>query len=106
MFAAVRLSFFIATVTCMGYFVSAELRQLDLQRNELRGPLPRSIKKLQNLLYLNIKDNEAMGGTLPLAELLTLTRLNRLSLVHCSFDNANVVVDAMKEQLPRCKVWV
>lgn len=83
-----------------------ELRQLDLQRNNLTGSIPPTIGKLENLLYLNVKDNHALGGKLPLLELLSLSKLNRLSLVHCSFQDAEVVLEAMKVSLPRCKIWV
>ena len=83
-----------------------ELRQLDLQRNKLTGTLPISIGNLQNLLYLNIKDNEKMTGELPLEELLLLTKLNRLSLVHCHFQNSLYALEEMKIHLPRCKVWI
>lgn len=36
-------------------YLCAELRQLDLQRNMLSGTVPRTIGRLENLLYLNIK---------------------------------------------------
>lgn len=83
-----------------------ELRQLDLQKNHLEGSIPRSIGRLENLLYLNIKDNEHLTGRLPLSELLSLTKLNRLSLVHCDFVDVHIALDALKSQLPRCKIWV
>jgi hypothetical protein len=83
-----------------------ELRQLDLQKNFLSGTIPRSIGNLDNLLYLNIKDNEHLTGRLPLAELLSLTKLNRLSLVHCDFTDTQTAVATLKAQLPRCKIWI
>jgi hypothetical protein len=82
------------------------LRQLDLQRNTLSGPLPASIGKLQQLLYLNVKDNLGLCGRLPLSELCTLTRLNRLSLVHCSFVERDQAQDQIRRALPRCKLWI
>jgi hypothetical protein len=88
------------------YVCAAELRQLDLQRNKLSGTIPPSVGRLHNLLYLNIKDNEHMTGELPLEELLLLTKLNRLSLVHCHFQNAVYALEEMKIHLPRCKVWI
>ncbi len=42
-----------------------ELRQLDLQRNNICGVIPSSIGKLTNLLYLNLKDNQNLCGPLP-----------------------------------------
>ncbi len=86
--------------------MSAELRQLDLQRNNLTGVLPPSIGQLENLLYLNIKDNEQLGGKLPLPQLMGLTKLNRLSLVHCSFLDAEADVERLKLAMPRCKIWI
>jgi hypothetical protein len=97
-----RLSFLISFTL----YLSAELRQLDLQRNLLHGNLPKAIGKLENLLYLNVKDNIGLGGRLPLAELLCLTKLNRLSLVHCDFHDTDIVMEAMKIALPRCKIWI
>lgn len=88
------------------YVYATELRQLDLQRNKLSGTIPPSVGRLHNLLYLNIKDNEHMTGELPLEELLLLTKLNRLSLVHCRFQNAVYALEEMKIHLPRCKVWI
>lgn len=83
-----------------------ELRQLDLQRNQLCGAVPASIGKLQNLLYLNIKDNPQLTGRLPLPQLLSLSKLNRLSLVHCNFVDTDYALEALKTHLPRCKVWI
>jgi len=83
-----------------------ELRQLDLQHNKLSGTIPSSVGRLHNLLYLNIKDNDRMTGELPLEELLLLTKLNRLSLVHCRFQNSVYALEEMKIHLPRCKVWI
>jgi hypothetical protein len=83
-----------------------ELRQLDLQRNLLIGNIPNEIGKLENLLYLNVKDNYHLGGKLPLFELLSLTKLNRLSLVHCSFQDTEMILETMKVSLPRCKIWI
>lgn len=83
-----------------------ELRQLDLQKNQLSGIIPSTIGQLSNLLYLNVKDNYLLGGKLPLLEILSLTKLNRLSLVHCSFEDTEMIIEAIKLSLPRCKVWV
>eukprot|EP01036_Dinobryon_divergens_P022469 gene22469-30726_t len=83
-----------------------ELRQLDLQRNMLSGTVPRTIGRLENLLYLNIKDNVHLTGVLPMPELLSLSRLNRLSLVHCNFHNADEALEQLSVHLPRCKVWI
>jgi Leucine-rich repeat (LRR) protein len=77
-----------------------------LQRNSLSGSIPRSVGLLDNLLYLNIKDNEALSGRLPLNELMSLTKLNRLSLVHCNFQDAEADVETLKAALPRCKIWI
>lgn len=79
---------------------------MDLQRNQLSGPLPSSIGALQNLLYLNMKDNQQLTGRLPLPELLSLTKLNRLSLVHCNFHNTDHAQAMLSQHLPRCKVWI
>ena len=79
---------------------------MDLQRNMFTGTIPRSIGRLQNLLYLNIKDNEQLSGALPLKELLSLSKLNRLSLVHCNFINAEEASEQLNIHLPRCKVWI
>ena len=83
-----------------------ELRQLDLQRNSLTGTLPPTVGQLSNLLYLNVKDNEHMRGPLPVTQLATLTKLNRLSLVHCNFDHAEEAVEELQVFLPRCKIWL
>lgn len=84
----------------------SELRQLDLQRNSLCGQLPTSISSLTQLLYLNLKDNNDISGQLPVDALCCLTRLNRLSLVHCSFSNAERAEDELARRLPRCKLWL
>ncbi len=78
-----------------------DLKQLDVQSNNLSGKVPSSVGKLTNLLYLNIKDNEALNGVIPIEELSKLTRLNRLSMVHCSFDNVREAVDILQLRLPR-----
>jgi hypothetical protein len=83
-----------------------ELRQLDLQHNSLSGTIPKEIGKLQNLLYLNVKDNERLDGPLPVVEMATLTKLNRLSLVHCNFERAEEAVAQLQFHLPRCKIWL
>lgn len=90
----------------MNILTGSELRQLDLQRNQLSGAVPPSIGRLQNLLYLNIKDNQSLSGRLPLTQLLSLNKLNRLSLVHCNFVDTDYAVEALKQHLPRCKVWI
>ena len=41
-----------------------ELRQLDVQSNNLSGRIPSSIGNLSNLLYLNVKDNAKLNGEL------------------------------------------
>jgi Leucine-rich repeat (LRR) protein len=83
-----------------------ELRQLDLQRNGLTGHIPKSISSLTNLLYLNVKDNNGLTGPLPVDELSKMTRLNRLSLVHCSFENVQESSTVLQDRLPRCRIWV
>jgi Leucine-rich repeat (LRR) protein len=83
-----------------------ELRQLDLQRNSLSGVLPPCVGELSNLLYLNVKENVNLGGPLPLEQLMRLGKLNRLSLVQCSFQNTEHAVDVLKARLPKCKVWI
>lgn len=83
-----------------------ELRQLDLQRNNFTGSLPVSVGSLTNLLYLNIKDNPGFGGKLPILELAGLSRLNRLSMVHCSFDDREQALTTLRVALPRCKIWL
>lgn len=83
-----------------------ELRQLDIQRNYLHGAIPWSIGRLHNMLYLNLKDNEELSGSVPLNQLRHLSKLNRLSLVHCSFDNVEETVEFVKAELPRCKLWI
>ena len=83
-----------------------ELRQLDLQRNFFTGTFAVSICSLSNLLYLNLKDNETLGGRLPLAEMGALTKLNRLSLVHCNFDDQQNSLDYLSQSLTRCKIWI
>eukprot|EP01038_Epipyxis_sp_PR26KG_P011227 gene11227-15067_t len=82
-----------------------ELRQLDLQRNSLVGTLPPTIGLLKNLLYLNVKDNNSLNGILPIRELSLLHKLNRLSIVHCNFQNLDQAKLILEEQLPRCKIW-
>lgn len=84
----------------------AELRQLDLQRNSLGGQLPDSLSQLSQLLYLNLKDNEGICGALPVEALCCLKRLNRLSLVHCSFSNVVSAEEELARRLSRCKVWI
>lgn len=83
-----------------------ELRQLDIQRNSLSGSLPSEISRCGQLLYLNVKDNSHLGGQIPIASLGQLNKLNRLSLVHCNFSNANEASDQLQVHLPRCKIWV
>jgi Leucine-rich repeat (LRR) protein len=83
-----------------------ELRQLDLQRNQLTGVIPRSVGRLENLLYLNIKDNPQLGGRVPVLELSRLTKLNRLSLVHCNFVDSDAALETLRDNLPRCKIWI
>lgn len=83
-----------------------ELRQLDLQRNNFRGTLPPTIGNLSNILYLNLKDNHELHGPLPVLQLARLTKLNRLSLVHCRFNAGEDVVNDLQSRLPRCRVWV
>lgn len=87
-------------------FFNIELRQLDLQRNQLTGIIPRSVGRLENLLYLNIKDNPSLGGRVPVQELGRLTKLNRLSLVHCNFSDGDAALEVLRESLPRCKIWI
>lgn len=85
----------------------SELRQLDLQRNALSGSIPNEISECQVLLYLNLKDNEHLTGKIPIDALSCLTKLNRLSLVHCNFENAtNETVSILQQNLPRCKIWM
>lgn len=83
-----------------------ELRQLDLQRNNLRGTIPLSIGKLGNMLYLNLKDNVELHGPLPIHQLIRLTRLNRLSLVHCRFTISDEIISELQANLPRCRLWL
>lgn len=68
--------------------------------------MPASIGRLRNLLYFNIKDNPNLGGRLPVQELANLARLNRLSLVHCGFDDRETALNALRNALPRCKIWI
>ena len=76
-----------------------ELRQLDLQRNSLSGTIPIDIASCYSLLYLN--------GRIPIEALSCLTKLNRLSLVHCNFENAtNETLSTLQGKLPRCKIWM
>ena len=87
-------------------FFVTELRQLDLQRNTIMGVIPPEIGQLTNLLYLNLKDNEYLSGTLPVSQLANLTKLNRLSLVHCGFVDTQESVRQLQIHLPRCKIWI
>ncbi len=84
----------------------SELRQLDLQRNYFTGRLPGNISELDNLLYLNVKDNVGITGEIPVDSLAKMSKLNRLSLVHCSFVNISDAAALLQEKLPRCRVWV
>lgn len=84
----------------------SELRQLDLQKNYLDGPIPPEIGQLKNLLYFNLKDNIYLNGKLPIFELCSLKRLNRLSLVHCKFDDSEDSTLLLKKGLPNCKIWI
>ena len=83
-----------------------ELRQLDLQHNQIYGAIPTNISSCQNLLYLNLKDNLYLSGPLPTESLARLTKLNRLSLVHCSFTNVNESSEELRQALPKCKIWL
>lgn len=83
-----------------------ELRQLDLQRNSITGTLPETLSLLSNLLYLNVKDNLDLGGSIPLDALSKLTKLNRLSLVHCSFNEPAASAEVLQGRLPRCRIWI
>ena len=83
-----------------------ELRQLDLQRNALQGTIPSNCGRLINLLYFNLKDNVNLCGPLPVQQLAKLTKLNRLSLVHCRFSNAEEAVEELQTLLPRCRIWI
>ena len=81
------------------------LRQLDMQQNQLCGIIPYDIDKLQNLLYLNCKDNNGLGGTLPVEQLSRLSKLNRLSIVNTDILTSPSLLRALQQNLPRCKVW-
>lgn len=83
-----------------------ELRQLDLQRNQLHGRFPTSIELCTNLLYLNVKDNPDFGGVIPVQSLAKLKKLNRLSLVHCSFSNTEEALMVLADAIPKCKLWL
>ncbi len=83
----------------------AQLRQLDLQHNDLSGSLPVSLHLLQNLLYLNFKDNVHLGGTLPVENLSCLQKLNRLSIVNTDMMTSPSLLRQLQTALPRCKVW-
>ena len=87
-------------------YICVELRQLDLQRNRLSGPLPGAVGQLDNLLYLNLKDNDGLNGPLPIAELSNLKKLNRLSLVACRFEHGEASAESLRQLLPRCKIWI
>lgn len=99
-----RLSFIPILLIYDGYVI--ELRQLDLQRNRLCGELPTAVGQLENLLYLNLKDNPALGGPLPVSELCRLGRLNRLSLVQCNFDHSEEALHTLQQVLSKCKIWI
>ena len=83
-----------------------ELRQLDLQHNNLTGRLPKELGFLTNMLYLNVKDNTSLGGEIPIESLAKLNKLNRLSLVNCNFSNPQDTVDSLQNRLPRCRIWI
>ena len=83
-----------------------ELRQLDLQRNRLSGELPVEIGALENLLYLNLKDNPTLGGLLPVTALCRLRKLNRLSLVQCNFEQVEEAQQILQQNLSKCKIWI
>lgn len=70
------------------------------------GTIPEAIGNCSNLLYLNLKDNEGLCGEIPTQPLIHLTRLNRLSLVHCNFTITTEALAELQTALPRCKVWV
>jgi Leucine-rich repeat (LRR) protein len=83
-----------------------ELRQVDMQRNMIVGNIPDAIGSCHSLLYLNLKDNEGLCGAIPVQALARLTKLNRLSLVHCNFTITTQALANLQTALPRCKIWV
>jgi len=83
-----------------------ELRQLDLQRNAVSGSIPSAFQNLKSLLYLNLKDNTSLSGPLPVFPLGKLTKLNRLSLVHCGFESNADTLAELQRHLPRCRLWI
>ena len=88
------------------YDLILELRQLDLQRNQLSGEIPAVIGNLENLLYLNLKDNPQLGGVLPISALCQLKKLNRLSLVQCNFEQSEEAQLILQQNLSKCKIWI
>ena len=83
-----------------------ELRQLDLQHNNISGKLPKEIGNLVNLLYLNVKDNSNLGGEVLVESFSKLNKLNRLSLVNCNFVNTQDALELLQVRLPRCRIWI
>ena len=61
---------------------------------------------LKALLYLNLKDNPGVGGSLPVRELALLQRLNRLSIVNTGLVVTPEMTREMAQVLPRCKIWM
>jgi hypothetical protein len=55
---------------------------------------------------LNLKDNNNLSGALPVFPLGRLTKLNRLSLVHCGFESNADRVAELQSLLPRCRLWI
>jgi len=85
-----------------------ELRQLDLQNNSLQGGMcDGALVGLDQLLYLNVKDNPMLGyrEALPVKLLSRLAKLNRLSFVNTGLTHTEAQLDELQERLPRCKIW-
>ena len=73
--------------------------ELNLQSNQLRGTLPKSINNLKLLRVLNLNNNVALEGALP-KEIEDLKELTSLNLYNCRF-KGDITLDF--SQMPQLK---
>ena len=79
------------------------LMQFDIQSNKLEGVIPTSLSCLTQLTYCNLKNNKFDHSSI--APLVSLIKLNRLSIVNSGIAIEETDKDELKLALPYCKIW-